>query len=170
MSANLAINIIGFQLLWWLCVLGGNALAPLAGLLLMLHLGWHPAPYRETRIVLSCGLTGFVIDTLLMHGGLLHFTGATGVLAPLWLLLLWFGFAATLSTTFACLYQRLHWAAALGAVAAPLTYVGAAHLGAASLPRGELLTLWVLATVWVLLFPSLLLMARYVSGWGRHAS
>jgi hypothetical protein len=74
------------------------------------------------------------------------------------LLLLWLGFCATLNQSLRLFAGRYTLALLCGAIGGSTTYVAAAQLGAAQLGLPIPLTLAVLAALWALLFPALILL------------
>ena len=83
-------HLLGFNLYWLLAVTWQQP-GPLAGMLL-LHFIFSPAAGQDWRLI-PVALAGCLLDILLWRLGLFHFPSGF----PLWLLLLWCGFALTLS-------------------------------------------------------------------------
>jgi hypothetical protein len=86
----------------------------------------------------------------------IRFTTGTpifGLLAPIWLLAVWWIFAASIPHFFSWLRDRPLLAAALGAGCAPLSYFAGVKLGAISLPQGEWIFGFVVAAEWGLGLP-----------------
>lgn len=161
LSQNFWVNLCGFQLVWWLTILGRDQTQSLILFLLLMHLLLHARAALELRVVLLCGLLGYAVDTCLTFMGVFtfreHVSGAA--LPPLWLLLLWFGFCATLRQSLSMFIEKLALAAVCGAVAGSLTYLTAAKLGAVMLEYGMVSTGILLAIIWAVLFPVLLWIA-----------
>jgi Mn2+/Fe2+ NRAMP family transporter len=74
---------------------------------------------------------------------------------PLWLVVLWWVFAAAIYRSFAKLGQTFWVAAVLGGIAVPFNYMVGAGLGAVTLPLGERLSVVILVVVWAVLLPLL---------------
>jgi hypothetical protein len=157
LSQNVWVNLAGFQIVWWSSVLLQHRAVLIVAPLLLAHLLLHRTPQREARLMLVGGVCGYAVDTLLMHAGVFAFVGAE-MLAPLWLLLLWLGFCATLNQSLRLFAGRYTLALLCGAIGGSTTYVAAAQLGAAQLGLPIPLTLAVLAALWALLFPALILL------------
>lgn len=134
----LLINIIAFQLLWWLCVLSRNGLESwLALQIVMLYCMWHVCLIERPLALLPisvCALLGVVSDQLLYTLQFLDFPGYRSAWIPLWMIALWFAFATTLNISLRWLQGRWRLAALLGSMLAPLTYWGAQGLGAITFP------------------------------------
>lgn len=152
-SQRFWINLAGFQLSWWCAILLTDASLIILVVLLVLHLLLHQCPAKEAAIILSCGLTGFAVDLLLTATGVFRF-GASE-LPPLWLLLLWFCFSATLRQSMAFFFGRWILAAISGGVFGSLTYIAASNFGVVAFGFPLLQTAVVLALVWMVLFPLL---------------
>lgn len=162
-SEGFWINLAGFQFIWWLSVLLGNSAAPVVLLLLALHLAFHTQPLREIRVLLVCAILGFTIDALLTLGGVFVFNQGNPW-PPVWLVLLWLGFAATLRQCLRFFSSRYLFSAAVGSVAGTLTYWAAVNLGAADFGFGVVPSLTILVAVWLWLFPALMLLADWLGG------
>lgn len=156
----LAANAALFQLGWFACVLGGDGVA-LAALLLLLpaHAVLTGTDWREWRLLLLVALTGLATDSLLALAGIFTFERPSAGLIPLWLLCLWVLFATTLRHSLAWLRPRPGLAALFGAVAGPLSYLAGSELAPVTLAQPLALTLSVLALVWGVLFPLLLVVS-----------
>ncbi|MFW1677127.1 DUF2878 domain-containing protein [Pontibacter sp. JAM-7] len=160
MSKNIWINLIGFQLAWWLCVLLGNTAVLWVLVLLVLHIQFHPQPVLEIRIILLSAGCGIIVDSLLTLVGVFQFTDADWIL-PLWLVVLWLAFCTTLRQGLSW-FQRHYWlASGLGGGSAALTYLGAARLGAVQLGLPEWQVFILLVLIWSALFPLLLWISQF---------
>ena len=119
-----------FQAAWFGCVLLPHP-ADIAwgAALLAAHLIFI-GEKNEWKPTALCALTGAAVDSLWGAAGVLRFGAESfppGV-APLWLVLLWAHFGATLRHSLAWLEKSVPLAATLGAVAGPLAYFGGAAL------------------------------------------
>lgn len=153
-SQNLWVNLIGFNIAWWCAILLREEGVLILSALLLAHLFGHRQPVREALVIVLCGVLGFVVDLLLTRAGLFIFAG--GHWPPLWLLLLWFCFAATLRQSLGLFRTRMVLAAVCGAVAGSVTYLAAARLGAVMLGASELAMFSLLSLIWLVLFPLLM--------------
>lgn len=81
---------------------------------------------------------------------------------PFWLVAVWLMFSMTLCHVFSWLHHRLGVGAFLGAVFAPLSYLGGGVWAPVSLAQPLWQSLGIMAVIWLLLFPAGLLMARRV--------
>ncbi len=157
LSCNFWLNLIGFQLIWWALVLWGNAALPFALALLLAHILLHLSPRREFLLMVLAALLGFAVDSLLTLSGVFLFSPTT-MFAPLWLLVLWLAFAATLNQALGWFSGRYVLAALLGSVGGSSTYLAASELGAVSFGVGTLAAVALLTMIWALLFPLLVLL------------
>ncbi|SEG11576.1 DUF2878 domain-containing protein [Marinobacterium lutimaris] len=161
LSSNFWINLVGFQLIWWSLVLWGNAAMPVALLLLLIHVFLHFSPRKELQLMLVVAVVGFAVDSLLTLSGVFRFSSAdlpSPIWPPLWLLVLWFAFAATLNQTLNWFSGRYRLAALIGGPGGSSTYLAASELGAVSFGPGVLSSVALLTLVWALLFPLLILL------------
>jgi hypothetical protein len=107
----------------------------------------------EFRRLLPIAMVGIGVDVVLTLTGVFDFDSAT--IVPLWLILLWWVFAAALYRSFAKIGQSMWLAAVLGGIAVPFNYMVGAGLGAVSLPLGEMLSVAILVAIWICLLPLL---------------
>lgn len=167
----LVANVVAFQLGWLACVLGAAAgrpwLGPLVALpVLAFHLRSAARPTVELALLAAAGLTGLVLDSLLVLAGRLAFT--QGVLAPglapYWMVALWLLFATTFNVSLRWLRIRPAIAALLGAVGGPLAYLAGARVGAAEVLEPAWATHLAVALAYALATPLLLALARRLDG------
>ena len=109
----------------------------------------------DVRLLLAVALIGFCVDTVHLHLGVFALVGAPLFphLCPLWLAALWALLGTTLRGSLSWLAGRYGLSAVLGAVAGPLSYVGGAKLGAASLPTDRAFSVAALAVAWAVAMP-----------------
>ena len=146
-------NAVWFQATWFCCVLGREPWVPVALVSLALHFYLVSDRVLEFRRLLPVAMVGIGVDVMLTLIGVFDFDSAT--IVPLWLILLWWVFAAALYRSFAKIGQSMWLAAVLGGIAVPFNYMVGAGLGAVSLPLGELLSVAVLVVIWICLLPLL---------------
>ncbi|WP_296054951.1 DUF2878 domain-containing protein [uncultured Amphritea sp.] len=151
LSQKFWVNQAGFQLAWWCAILFTSQSLPVLIILLLLHFLFHRHPLNEAYVVLACGLIGFSVDLLLTAAGLFRFGSAA--LPPLWLLLLWFCFSATLRQSLSFFHNRRILASVCGGISGGLAYIAAAKLGAVSIGLSTVPGFLVLMFIWMGLFP-----------------
>jgi hypothetical protein len=159
----LAFNILGFQAVWWACVLGAGAGSPWMGPIAAaafaaIHLRFTPTRRRDARLLVSAVVMGLLVDSTLGGSGLLSYAsnGGQPALAPAWILALWAGFALTLTHSMKALAAR-PWAAAIfGLLGGPLAYASAgAAAGAVTFDEGIVSGLLAVAVAWSVAVPLL---------------
>jgi hypothetical protein len=165
------LNAFGYQITWFAAVIGaGRGWAWAGPLALLVFAAWQlgtsrcrEADLRLIGLALCCGA---LIDTALVQSGSARFAAAlpSPDFAPVWILSLWCAFALTLNHSLGALKSLHLWIASLlGAIAAPLAYLGAARgWHAIEYPRSPLPALLMLAGAWALAMPLLVHAAR---GW-----
>lgn len=141
-----------FQLGWLACVFGAQRpwLLAIALVCLAVHLCLLARP-GEWRGLLTITLIGCVLDSLLLHLDVFDF--GEGLLLPAWLALLWALFASTLRHSLAWSARPWWLGSLLGALGAPLSYLGGARLAGVELPQGLWPTLILLAVIWAGVIP-----------------
>lgn len=160
------LNFVTFYIGWFACVLGAVNQQMLLGpgialLILVLHVYLLPNATREIRLILTTGLIGFVIDTLLAACGVLSFhgEGLETWLSPLWMVSLWMLFATTFHTSMSWLAGRTLIAVLLGTIGGPASYYAGAQLGALTLHPQLVFSLGVIAMAWGVVMVILLRLA-----------
>lgn len=122
------VHAVSYQLTWFVTVLSGNVVS----VLWLLPLGFlvlFRTSRRALLYVAVVGLLGYGVDLALQAAGYIRFAHNT-VLGPLWLLVLWIGFADVI---WHLLHRIPKWwlQAILGAISGPFSYITGAALGAA---------------------------------------
>lgn len=165
------INFVIFQVCWFACVLGAaydiGWLGPLmvlfmAPLQVYLLTDNHGA---EFYFVLICGVSGFILETILIASKVYIPLGAWQLtVCPPWMAALWFNFAMLVSISLRWLKGKYLLAAFLGGVAGPIAYWGGEKLDALVIhdvfTRGYL----PLAAVWALVMPPLIYLHTRITG------
>lgn len=135
---NLIVNAALFQFVWFATVAGAGAGHWWTGLpVLAVFAIWQLRTSRWPRAdaaLIGIGIAlGLVIDSALIAGGWLRYTTPVpwAQLAPIWIIVLWAGFALTVNHSLAFLKRRVAWSLLFGAIGGPLAYLGAARLFAA---------------------------------------
>lgn len=155
-------NVVLFQLLWFITVLGANQYLFGVALLLTLHLIWCANRRAELFLLLTAATAGIICDSIMTSAGVYVFAPETQSWpVPYWLIGLWLGFAATLRHSMAPLMKKPVLFTVLSIVAAPLSYLAAAKLGAVEFPLGQLTTAVVVGLYWAVLTPLLITLTRY---------
>lgn len=156
------------QLGWLACVAGGAQGQGWIGSLfaagaVAFHLSraadWRP----EARLVALAVGIGWLWESTLAYSGVLVYPRAGHGLAPHWMAALWALFAIQFNVLFLWLRARPALAAALGAVAGPVSFRAGAALGAVQFPDTARAML-VLALGWAVLMPLMMALARRRDG------
>ena len=153
-------NAIVFNIAWFVCILGGSSIAvPFAFAVIGVHLVFFSDNKTEIGLITVVVLFGIVVESIFIRAGLL--VPPDGNLwPPLWLICLWGFFATTLNHSLRWFQSHLPVAAAIGAVSAPLTYLGGTRLNDFSLREPVLITLVAMGVVWCVAFPVCLFLAK----------
>ena len=164
--AKMAINIVGFQIVWFLCVYGAAKSILLPGLLAALIFSglvlWlSPAPRRDLLTISVALPIGFIMDSILARSGLISFSNAlpSTEWAPLWIMALWLGFAFTLNHSLKTIYNKGRNIFLFGLFGGPLAYAIAAYkFNAMSFNANTIICLIMIGMVWA----NGLLLIRYI--------
>lgn len=163
-------NLIGYQAVWFTAVIGAAHGKTWPGVTVgALFVLWQilsaDHPYAELRLLIGAVALGILIEGILARTGWATYAASAPAIpaggAPLWILAIWASFSTTLNRSLTYLRERLWLAPLLGAVGAPLAYLGAQR-GWASVvfqqPSWHGLT-WI-ACSWAMAMPLLAFLAR----------
>ncbi len=157
------LNLLGYQLLWFLAIFTGDKSLIIIVFFLFLHVYLSAEKVDEAAMVLFCTVVGLVIDSILTLSGIFVFDPAPDLLAiPLWLVGIWLAFSATLRLGLRFFLDRPPLALACAAIGAPLAYLSAGRLGAVEFPLGYLITGLIIAAIWVPLMVLLIVSSRWL--------
>lgn len=148
-------NVIIYQSIWLLAVLGGTKGAYGGILLLFIHLIFSPVKGADLRMMGFLLFTGLLVDGTLHQVGFISFT-VTGFPIPFWLMVIWLGLAITPHHSLAWLQHRLLLSMLFGAMGGPVAYWAGARLGAATFNYALLPSLLILSLIWALLWPAVM--------------
>lgn len=173
---HIAINVIGFQIGWFSCVLMAARGTPAIGALIALCIVSYAiisAPDKRASIdtLIIVSVTGSIWDSALTNAGLLVFDSGifSSYFAPYWIITMWLLFSTTLNVSLRWLYNRPMLSALLGFVLGPLAYQGGAALGAVEIPD-DLLTNTVIAAGWAIILPGSIKIAQMFEVISSHNS
>jgi hypothetical protein len=166
-----AVNFTLMQAGWFACVLGAAHGLPWAGTATAAAIvAWHVAraarPAEELKLVALVTLAGGAFDSALTAAGWVAFPRGqfAAWAAPHWIFALWALFATGLNVSLAWLKGRWWVAAAIGAVASPLSYWAGVRLGAATFVEPERMVA-ALALGWAVILPAILRLAQRYNGY-----
>jgi hypothetical protein len=156
------LDMVGFQLGWFACVLGTAADNPWIGplivaILVSLHLAVLASRWHLLRLVLLAAVLGIAMDGLMLLLGVFAFQSSALPIwiSPLWLTAMWVNFSLTLRVSMSWLLDRYLLGALLGSVSGPAAYYAGAKLGAISFQTTLPVAFLVLAVVWSISLPLL---------------
>lgn len=151
---NIGIN----QVIWFLCVLGGNVGALFALPLLVVNILLSRSKKADLQLTGLLLLIGAVVDGSLQVIGFFDFT-SPGLPVPLWLAVIWAALAALPHHSLAWMKERMLLSALFGALGGPLAYWAGVRLGAATFHWPLLSSLALLAVVWTFLWAGVMAIA-----------
>jgi hypothetical protein len=165
-SAKKILNLIFFQGLWFVAVIGAsndNNWYPLIGLVVFIACNHFLSDFaRADNLLVGIAiLTGLVVETAFLQIGLFSYNGGepwTNI-APIWILVLWANFALTMNGCLRWLQGRYLLAAVLGTLGGPLSYFGGIKLGAAAAGTSMPVVLLVIAALYAVVTPTFLMIA-----------
>ena len=168
------LNFVLFQGAWFAGVLGAAHEMPLLGTLVVFAvIAWHVTvsarPVAEAKLVGAALLIGAAFETLCAQLGQVTYTSGQPEphLAPYWMVAMWGLLAIALNVTLRWMKRRWLLAAALGAIAGPMSYAAGVRLGAATFINATA-ALTTLAIAWALLMPLMMWLSDRFDGVATH--
>ncbi len=159
---KMLLNLIAFQIGWFVCVFGAAWGYPWAGpayvvLWVGIHIALSSEQPRELGLAIIAAAWGYAADSLLVLLGQLSFPDYAQVGAPstIWMAAMWVNFAATLNSSLKWLHHRWLLCIIFGAIGGPLAYYGGMKFGAVMLGDPLLTSLFAVAVVWAVSTPLL---------------
>jgi len=122
------------------------------------HFIASPNLASDLRVVALYAAMGWFADGALMQAGLIQHHGASGPLAPYWIVTLWAGVALQLNYCFRFAQDRLVLASLLGGIGVPIAYLAGERFGALNL-----ISIWGtvgVGFIWFMALPLGLLLAK----------
>lgn len=167
LSGPVIINAVLFQIVWFCCVIGGakGVLWPAAVSCIVLAL-WqlHPKRRHATDFMLvgAAIVLGLIVDSTWTYVGFMDFKThwPSKAIAPIWMLLLWFGFALTLNHSLSWLNKHPLLPAIMGLIGGPMSYLAGLKLGAVSYLDNTLVISVCLALAWAISMTILVKLAQ----------
>lgn len=145
-----------------------TASAVVAPIVALVHLGVHALfiglKKNEALFIGLVTAVGVILDQILFSANVFLVDGAASF-APVWLSCLWPVLATTFMHAFETLQKHLALAAVVGAVGGTLSYIAGTRLSNVEFASAEAGPL-VIAALWFVVMPLLLLMARRFSSDG----
>lgn len=147
------INLVWFQIGWWVCILGGNLWAiTFTVVTLLLHFLFFPYRIRDAIAVITAVALGLAHDGFMAWLGVLVFP-TQGLLSPPWLWCVWILMALTFNYSLHWIYHRPLLAALGGAIFGPMAYASGIYLSTVEwgmpIPQG----LSILVIAWLFVLP-----------------
>jgi hypothetical protein len=149
-----------FQAAWPVCVLGGDAVALLTTMLVLVFHLWAGSQHRtECIFLLTAGITGIMFDAALLYTGVLVYDS---FMQPIWMCCLWFLFATTLGASLRWFQKHLFLGAIFAGCFAPLSYKLGAALTSVNLLHPEWQAMLIIGCAWAFVFPGLLALRHMI--------
>jgi hypothetical protein len=158
------LNVVFFQLLWLVCVGGAGrgywwVGLPVMALFAAYHFKVTPWRVADGKLLLIAIVLGGIVDTLFVQLGLMQFNASvpSSAVAPVWILLLWAGFALTLNHSMSYFQTRFWPALVFGLLGGPLAYYVAKNIWkAVNFLQSDVIVYGALAFAWAVMTPLLL--------------
>ncbi len=151
-------NALLFNAFWFSACIGRDAFLPLTAALLLALLLCVKQRHATFLLASRIAVIGLLSDATLSHSGVYQFAG--GDLLPIWLILLWAGFASIITRSLRFLNRNLGLAALFGAFGGPSSYFAGHRFGGVEFGYELMPTLLIIGFVWACLLPLFFFLAR----------
>jgi len=158
---KLIANALAYQVVWFSAILWGNLGAAVGCLLILILLVTSECWGDDLKMIGFLMFLGLLVDGTLQQVGFFTLR-SPGLPIPFWLLVIWLGLAMTINHSLSWPKDKLLLAALFGGLGGPAAYWGGTRLGAASFNWSLPSSLFLLAVVWSLMFPTIMLYSRKV--------
>lgn len=150
----LALNFIGFELVWFALVTQGDQAAWLGLAFAAIHLAYFRKSKTEAKFVVAIAVFGIILDSILTITGIFQFNQSYAQnIAPLWLISLWFAFACTINHSLSFMRSSQIVQVIFAAIFAPFSYFVGYKFDAVSFGLPLPAVLLVLAVLWAAFLP-----------------
>jgi len=159
------INFIFFQLVWFVCILGAainqtHAAVAASLIVILFHLYLTKDKKTELKIILIASIIGFLFDGFLLKNEMVLYAnhGWSYSITPLWIIVLWMGFAITLNSSLSWLKKKIKLSALFGSIGGPLAYLAGEKLEAVTILSPNAII--VIAIGWAIITPLLVIITN----------
>ena len=153
---KLYVNALAYQAVWFSAILWGNLGAVAGCLILLILLTTSEHKREDLKMIGFLMFLGLLVDGTLQQVGFFTFRNP-GWPIPFWLLIIWLGLAMTIHHSLSWFKDKLLLAALFGGLGGPAAYWAGTRMGAASFNWSLEISLLVLAIIWSLIFPTIML-------------
>ncbi|MBU2872118.1 DUF2878 domain-containing protein [Colwellia sp. E2M01] len=143
------LNLIGFNISWFGLIILGNIFIPFVICWLGTHLYYSAQRIAEVKLILCITCIGICVDSIWQLTGVLIFPNE--LIIPLWLMILWSAFAATVAHSLQILSRSKYLQFAIGFIFPPMSYIAGTSLSSVELGHTLLFTYCLLGVVWAVL-------------------
>lgn len=154
-------NALAYQAVWLSAILWATPGAVVGCIIILMLLIISERRGDDLRMAGFLIFLGLLVDGSLQQVGFFTFS-TPGSPIPFWLLVIWVGLAMTIHHSLAWLKDKLLLAAIFGGIGGPAAYWAGTRMGAASFKWSLTSSLFVLAVIWSLIFPTIMLLSRRV--------
>ena len=146
------LNVLLYQIVWFLCVFKENQGALIGLVFLVAHLFFSPCRIKDMRMMAVLLAIGTLIDGTLHLAGFMTYN-VQALPIPFWLAVVWLALATLPHHSLKWLKGRILLSSLLGALGGPLAYWAGVKAGAASFTLPVIFSLTLLAVIWGVLWP-----------------
>lgn len=156
---NVLINILLYQAIWFICVIGENRYLWAPAFLLGIH--FYLTPCRKADLIMVCKLLmiGIIVDGSL-NGFSFYSFPAKGLIIPYWLIFVWMALATLPNHSLKWMSTRPLLSILFGTIGGPAAYWAGVRLGAAHFNAPLIPSLLLLGLIWGTLWPIVMYISK----------
>lgn len=158
---SLFINVLIYQIVWFLCVFKGDTGAFLSLILLAGHLIRSNHRREDLKMMLVLLFIGLVVDGAIRYTGYISYR-VDGIPIPFWLAVIWLALAILPNHSLRWLKGRPWLSSLFAAIGGPLAYWAGVRVGSAEFSQPLMQSIGLLAVVWALLWPLVMVIANHI--------
>lgn len=155
------VNLVIFQAAWFSAALLKDNSIVIMVFLLAVHAYLTTKRQADLYTAMLILPIGIASELLLISSGLLSYQ--SGLLLPVWMVLLWIHLSLSLNHSLEWLQKvPVIWQSVLAALAGTGSYAAATNLGAIHLHESQVTSLLIIAAIWAVQFPLMVMIAKQV--------
>jgi hypothetical protein len=162
-ALNVAVFYVGWFVAVWAAAKNWPVEATLASVAVVaIHMLVSQNRRHDWAVIVLAALAGIVVETIMVRSGLAIYkaAGPLDSFAPAWLVGMWMAFATMFNVSLNWMKHRLWLAVLFAAIGGPLSYYFGMKMGGMTMAEPLWATLGIIAVLWAVAFPLLLIYAR----------
>lgn len=158
---NTYLNLLWYQAIWFLAVIGGSSYLLVIFALIILHILLSKERLIECVVMFSGAIIGGSLDCVVATLGFYQYPDDSVLPIPIWHIAIWMGFCGTLRNGLNFMVRRPRIMVPCAMIISPLIYLSAMRLNAVEFTQSLPLTLICVSIVWMVSLVSIIYILRW---------